>query len=773
MNLARYIRLFAAAAVAFSAPVWCDTAPAKVGQYAQEVATKYTMAQGLPSDNVSAIGIDPSGVVYITTTDAGMAKFENGAWAVVAEDQRATVAAIVKAPDTISIGAGRTLHFVEPDPAAAPELHQVVAASVGGLFSGSAPGNYYLLQPMTVKDGEGRIWSSADVRGITFDSAGQLWFCTLAGAACRIGENWKFYEGTDGLPFNDFTCAQSGPDGVVWFGTKKGAIRFEPNTVPVPASAAEAAAPAAPAGGAAKEEKKGLPEGAGEGDFQYRQGLLWLPNDEVRDIAVDASGNAWFATAGGVGLIERRPMTLWQKAQHYEQEMEKIKRTEYGYVSEVSLKTPGDTSPENIIYTDSDNDGLWTSMYGAGECFGYAATKDPALKEHAKKAFEALRFLQTVTQGGEHPAPKGYVARTILPVEGTEDPNLGRLERDQKEQAEGDKIWKAYEPRWPKSADGKWYWKSDTSSDELDGHYFFYPRYYDLACETEEEKEAVRQVVRDLTDHLIDHGYRLVDHTGTVTRWGEYSPEGLNHDPNWWIERGLKSLSMLSYLAVAHHMTGDQKYLDHFMTLANEHNYLFNAMVTKIHLGVGSSNQSDDEMAIMSYYNLLAYMPQDESMRNLMRYSFYSRYALEQPEMNPFFNFAYAAFGLGQSYTSTFGSYPIEPWHGWLDDSLRTLKGFPLDRMNWGHENSHRLDILPLRRQQYGDPADAPPRKIRRGSRINTGKVIPIEDRFFNHWNTDPWDLDYGGQGQGLASGAVYLLPYYMGLYHGFIEKDS
>ncbi|MCJ7638688.1 MAG: hypothetical protein MUO70_02185, partial [Euryarchaeota archaeon] len=32
---------------------------------------------------------------------------------------------------------------------------------------------------------------------------------------------------------------------------------------------------------------------------------------------------------------------------------------------------------------DSDNDGLWTSMYGAGECFAYAATKDPKAKERA------------------------------------------------------------------------------------------------------------------------------------------------------------------------------------------------------------------------------------------------------------------------------------------------------------------------------------------------------------------------------------------------------
>ncbi|MCH8162244.1 MAG: nitroreductase family deazaflavin-dependent oxidoreductase [Chloroflexi bacterium] len=80
-------------------------------------------------------------------------------------------------------------------------------------------------------------------------------------------------------------------------------------------------------------------------------------------------------------------------------------------------------------------------MYGAGECFAYAATGDPKAKERAKQAFEALRFLQKVTQGGEHSPPKGYVARTILPADGP-DPNIGSLERDQKS-LRRDRLWKS------------------------------------------------------------------------------------------------------------------------------------------------------------------------------------------------------------------------------------------------------------------------------------------------------------------------------------------
>jgi hypothetical protein len=196
----------------------------------------------------------------------------------------------------------------------------------------------------------------------------------------------------------------------------------------------------------------------------------------------------------------------------------------------VSLSLAGDLGEWRN--QDSDNDGLWTAMYGAGECFAWAATKDPAAKRRAKMAFEALRFLQTVTQGGTPPALPGLLARTILPV-GGRNPNEQDYTRakDEQTRATRDKLWKVLVPRWPTSADGKWYWKADTSSDELDGHYFFYAAYYDLVADTPDEKLRVRQVVDALTSHLVDHNFQLIDWDGTPTRWGVYNPEALNDGP--------------------------------------------------------------------------------------------------------------------------------------------------------------------------------------------------------------------------------------------------
>ena len=785
-----FLKTMGLGSMALALPVWAladtataaDTIPASVGTFKQEVGVVYTQANGLPSDDVSSVAITITGDIYAGTSgglarwgakgwlavdglppgpvyrlhaqeDRVLAALEGGVYAVgpgtaekianlppgAVHDLAAVGGGIYAATDgglhilsgrrwkldkqlSEQLGGSKAVHAVASGPGGA-----LVVGTAGGLFRREGNGPWIPLNP---RSRDGRSWALRDVWGVAFDSRGRLWFASPQGAGRYDGE-WALFTGQEGLPYNDFTCLRPGEEGVVWFGTRIGAIRFD---------------------------------GA---SWDYRQGRRWLPDDVVHDIAVTSEGHAWLATGGGVGLIERRPMTLAEKAAFYEQEIERhLKRTEWGYVSEVRLKAPGDKSA--VVRTDSDNDGLWTSMYGAGECFAYAATKDPEAKRRAKRAFEALRFLSTVTQGGQVRQQPGFVARTVVPTS-EPDPNQRSgytLEGMKQRRQTRDSHWKVYYPRWPLSGDGKYWYKTDTSSDELDGHYFFYTLYYDLVTETEAEKEQVRQLVRAITDHLIRNDFALIDHDGTPTRWAVYRPSLLNNDPQWFPERGLNSLSILSYLAAAEYITGDPKYGEASRRLQQEHAYNTNAMVAKLQRGVGSGNQSDDEMAFMNYYTLIRYT-RDEALRRQMLLSFYNYWVLEYPEMNPFFNFAYAACARDARFTDAWGSYDLAPWDGWLDDGVATLTGFPLDRINWAHENSHRLDIAPLPRQASTN-FFAPPGRTR-GCRAS-GKVLPVQERHFSHWNHDPWWLDTGGDGRGLASGAVFLLPYYMGLYHGFLK---
>ena len=759
MRIATYALLFGSLLLLTSIPSRAGDFTPAPQRFQQESALRFTQAQGLPEAGIQLIDLAASGIPRVFV-EGKWCELHEGRWQVApalaprSESEfvfadasgkpvtvplpwrdvrqllrRNEVSWIATPADPYSVVNGQLQSLGWPSKY---RVNQIAAASDGTLFVASSGGLFRRVEkgwvPLGITDGLGRAWAVEDVLGVAFDGQDRLWFATKAGVGCRTTEGWRFYEGKDGLPWNDFTGVAAGAGDTVWFGTRLGAIRFDGR------------------------------------DWHYRQGPRWLPHDEVRQIAVDARGNAWFATAGGVGLIERRAMTLAEKAAFYEDEIARyIKRTPLGFVAEAPLRTAGDKSTADP--QDSDNDGLWTAMYGAGECFAYAATRDAQAKQRAQQAFEALRFLQKVTQGGSNSPPKGYIARTIRPIDGP-DPNVGRLEGD-REELKHDAFWKVYEPRWPKSADGRWYWKSDTSSDELDGHFFMYPLYFDFCAETDAEKERVREVVRDVADHLLTHNFALIDHDGRPTRWAVYGPQALNGDPRWWPERGLNSLSILSYLAVATYVTGDPKYEKASRELIEQHGYAQNAMYPKVQHGPGSGNQSDDEMAFMCYYSLLR-CSRNESLKEMIRYSFFSSWANEAPELNPLFNFAYAAHNLDGSTTNPYGRFSIKPWSGWHDDSMATLYGFPLDRMDWPARNSHRLDIQLVGLHQSSDLYE--PRRRGRGQRVN-GKVLPVENRHFGHWNTDPWRLDYGGDGHELGAGTVFLLPYYLGLYHGFIER--
>ncbi len=745
----------------------------RVSTYEQEVRTFYTIQDGLPSEDVLAVAVAPDGSIYAGTAE-GLARFKEGQWSSlsvlagtrvsalapevsgvlaiagdalyrVVEGDAKRISPVPQSSELTSLAKGETAYLgtgqglfelagtdFRPVEAlngllgSSKEVRQVAAgldgevavAALSGLFV-RMNGSWEAIHP---RDGAGRSWAPVDVRGVAYDIQGRLWFASSQGVGCRDHE-WTLYTGQEGLPYNQFTVAVPGEESVVWLGTDLGAIRYDGET------------------------------------WEYRQGKRWLPSDLVRAIAVTPDGNAWFATPSGVGLIERRPITLRDKAEFFVKEIDKYhRRTPFGYVLDVNLPEPGVKA--NVKKHDSDNDGLWTSMYGASECFAYAATGDPAAKGRATKALEAVSFLSEVTQGGTHPAPPGFPARTILPTSGP-DPNEGRIERDRETQKR-DPQWKVIDPRWPVSEDGQWYWKSDTSSDELDGHYFFYATYYDLVAETEQEKERVREVVQRITDHLVDHDFQLVDHDGKPTRWARYSPKDLNFDPRWAGARGLNSLSILSYLKTAQHITGDPKFGAAYDSLVTEHGYAVNTLMPKMQTGPGTGNQSDDEMAFMDYYDLLKYET-DPVLRTVYTYSLSSYWRLESPELCPLFNYIYAASLSGA--TSSIGGYRIGSFSAptsCFEEALDSLKRYPLDLIAWEMKNSHRLDIVPLQWSMGRD---------KRGYRVS-GRVLPIDERIVDHWNHDPWTLDYGGNGTNLSDGASFLLPYYMGVYHGFIIEE-
>jgi hypothetical protein len=285
-----------------------------------------------------------------------------------------------------------------------------------------------------------------------------------------------------------------------------------------------------------------------------------------------------------------------------------------------------------------------------------------------------------------------------------------------------------------------------------------------LAADTEEERNRVREHVAAVADHLIEHHFQLVDHDGKATRWGIFNPENLNHNFAWSEERGTNSLSILAYLKVAAHITGAPRFAATARWLIEQHAYAANVLIPKSDTGPGSGNQSDDEMIFMNYYHLIRYEA-DPVLRETYALALYHQWQWERPELNPLFDLIYAASCNGQTTTDAFGRQDLSPQDsGWLEESVDSLQRFPLDRIDWRLTNSHRQDIIRLPAYIAGRDSTAA------GYRVN-GKVLPIDERWVDKWNCDPWELDEGGNGTTLADGAAFLLPYYMGLYHRYIRE--
>ncbi len=235
-----------------------------------------------------------------------------------------------------------------------------------------------------------------------------IWVATgVALHVLRPDGTWKRLGGRDGLPYGDISCLAEGLNGDIWAGTKHGAFRKTANR------------------------------------WDVYWGQRWLPDNEVRDLAIDRHGTAWIVTASGAARIAFDRFTLASKAEHYEN-MIRPRHDRHGLIAGCNLTRPGDLS--SWVHRDEDNDGLWTAIYLAAQCFRYAVTGDTSAKANAIRSFNAMQRLEAIT-----PIP-GFFARSYL-------------HRTEPAPSGGEWHW---------TEDKEWRWKGDTSSDEAVGHFFFY-----------------------------------------------------------------------------------------------------------------------------------------------------------------------------------------------------------------------------------------------------------------------------------------------------------
>ena len=581
----------------------------------------------------------------------------------------------------------------------ARSIRAALSDNKGGLWIGTDVGLFHCNDTNTTVYQKNDDLMSAYVKGLDYDNQGELWVGSMGGIAIRNAtEKVREKLPQDGLPNANINVVKKAPNGTMWVGTNYGITRFTP----------------------------------GEKEYSVRLSRRWLMNNEVRDIVFDKEGNAWIATANGVSAIKKKQMTLKSKADFFYNKLIQRHVREPWIIGRSKLTIPGDST--SIVPEDDDNDGEFTSNYLAMESFRYAATKDPQAKERAKKAFDFLHYLREVTE------IDGFFARTIIPVswEDSHDMNRTYTDHELAEEIIQNPRQKPVKQRWHISKNGKWKWKGDTSSDELCGHLFGYYCYYTLVADSE-EKERVANHFSKIMDHLISNDFNLIGADGKHTKWGVWSPEMLNRNPEWASEKALNSLELLSFLKFTYHITKNEKYQKEYLKLIKEEGYLENAK--KLHnTNPAWETYFDIYLALYVYPPLIKY-EDDSEIKKEYEDQMKQWFEKNRKTKSPFVNFTYNYLSGGSDE---------------LDASIEFLKDAPLDLIDWNIDNGKREDLKVVREPILEE--------------LQVALRPPSESRTVR-WDNNIYEAVVGNPAQEKEP-VYWLLPYWMGRYQELIQTE-
>ena len=507
----------------------------------------------------------------------------------------------------------------------------------------------------------------------------RLYVGTDRGVAVLRGMALTALRGDDGLPYEDTTCLATGFDGDLWIGTTRGAIR-----------------------------KLG-------DEYHYFGADHWLSGDNVRDIAV-GDRVVYIATDTGIGIIRYEPYTLLKKAAYYERHLNEWGHKRLGFMHQ--LYWAG--NKEGWLREISDNDGGHTAHYLAAMSFKYAATRDEKARQEAVDAFGAMVWLDIVT-----PKP-GFIARAIWSLKADKGHRSTR--------GSG-----GLPAKWYPTPDGLWMWKGDTSSDEVDAHFYAVSIFHDLAARGPEKDLAKKHIAR-MASHIIDNGWVLRDMDGKPTRWGRWDPKYLLN-PYGHESRGLNGMEAQSFMRTAFALTGDAKYEQGFQQLLKwgYHTYTVRQKLT---FPPEAVVPWDNELAFRAYYPLLRYT-RDPELRSIYLRSIERSWEVMRMQQVPFFNFIYGGL--------TGNDCEVER-------AVKHLREWSLDLVGHNYRNSHRCDLGP-------EPGYIPYQGVTRA-------MSPRETQAM--WGSrSALGYDGGSGGRTVTPPIGWLEDYWMGRYFGMILKPE
>jgi len=477
----------------------------------------------------------------------------------------------------------------------------------------------------------------------------------------------------------------------------------------------------------------------------------WLPAEQVNDLAFDGDGSLWVATPAGISRLWKEEIAVEEKAGVMMDHLD----TWHWRLGFVSLYAHGvdpfEPVPGTQLLLDDDNDGQWTEEALAAFCYAYRVTGDEVYYQAARRALEGMMQLFDVPAQDFEAAGLGfgYPARSVV-----RDDEGAIFEN------------KAVQSNWHlvDHWDGhQYYWKDDTSSDEVTGHLYGLAAYHDLCAKDDAEREETAHYLAGMIGYILENGYRLLDLDGEPTTHGRWAPEDLalavdgveeccdEHGldacvgsciDSYYGGGFLNGAEILGGLLAAWHVSGEPRFLDAYEELISEHRYdevvTFGENVltwSDSHM----ANYCDHELADLSFLTLLRYEPHSER-RALWEQQVLASFEYEAGERNPLKTLVIAS--MQQDVPG-------------LADGVRTLLDYPTDMRDWLVDNSHRVDVATDGEDRHGNPQFA--------------SGLPYDEIHLMRWDSNPYQVSKGGDGATRLTPTFWLLPYWGLRYYGAI----
>jgi len=641
------------------------------------------------------------GDALFAVTESGLHRLQRGKWQRLADGLFQDVCGHL---DGVCVAEARNLHMLEGDrlvpiPGAADAPRDIMRIA-------SYSETVYCLGSGWLALFDGRRYDGVNVMDwgtlpskMTRDLlalGSRLYVATDSGLGLLRGMSMTQIKGVDGLCYEGTTCLAEGFDSDMWIGTPRGAIRMT------------------------------------DGQFHYFAGKRWLPHDAVNGIAC-ADRAVYIATDAGVGIIEYEPYTLHKKAAYYERWLAEWGQKRLGFVHKLEWDDATGTWMREV----SDNDGGWTAHYLAAQCFKYAVTGDETARAEAVNSFRALEWCEQAS------TIDGFPARAIW--------------------AKGETGHKAkggsggFAAEWHDTADGKFEWKADTSSDEVDAIFYATAIFHDLVAKGK-EKDRAKTHLRRIATHIIDNGWVLRDLDGKPTVWARWDPAYFSSKRGYHA-LGLNGMEVLGYMKTAHALAGDAKFDQAYKKLI-QMGYLKEVvrqklvdvppddcppdqkLRNKLRLPLHGVCDFDDRLAFFHYW-LLGEYETDPKLRSVYMRSLERSWGIKRIEHSPWANFIYGA--------QTGNDCEV-------DQAVRHLREWPLDMIKYTHRNSHRHDLA-----------------TKPGYVNYVGRTRAISPRESNprRWSDSGLNYDANNGGREVEDPSGWLEAYWMGRHFGFIEAPK